>query len=104
MAEAETLAREALKASPKQYTFWDTLGLVLTKRGQFEEAETTLRQALALFAQDPSVQVHLAELYDRKGDSAKAKALAEDLLGRVGALTPDDQKELRRMMRGERNR
>lgn len=99
LEEAETLVREALKADEKQYNFWDTLGVILTARGKFDEAEAALKKAVSLFADDFGVQVHLAELYEKKGDVRRAATLAEDLLERAARLAPDDRETLRQMVK-----
>jgi tetratricopeptide (TPR) repeat protein len=97
--EAEDLVREALKADDKQYNYWDTLGVILTRQGAFAEAEEALKKAVSLFADDPVMQVHLAELYEKKGEGRRAATLAEDLLGRAADLTLEDRETLRQMVR-----
>jgi tetratricopeptide (TPR) repeat protein len=99
LTDAESLVREALTADPKQYNYWDTLGVILTRQGKLPEAEDALQKAVALFADDPVIQVHLAELYDKKGEGRRATTLAEDLLGRAAGLTQEDRETLRLIMR-----
>jgi predicted Zn-dependent protease len=99
VAEAEALVREALKADEKQYNFWDTLGVILTRLGKYDEAEAALKKAVSLFADDSGMQVHLAELYEKKGDVRRAAMLAEDLLERAARLAPDDREALRQMVK-----
>jgi tetratricopeptide (TPR) repeat protein len=100
--EAESLVREALKADEKQYNFWDTLGVVLTRLGQFDEAEESLKKAVSLFADDSGLQVHLAELYEKKGDLRRAATMAEDLLERAVRITPHDREKLQQMVKRNR--
>lgn len=99
LQEAETLIREAVKADPAPYNFWDTLGVILLKLNKLDEAEESLKKAVSLFSEDSVVQVHLAELYEKKGEGRRAAALAEDLLGRAPGLPPEDRETLRRMVR-----
>ncbi len=99
LEEAEALAREALRANEKSAVYWDTLGVVLMKRGKLAEAEAALKQSVALFADDLSVQTHLVELFDKKGDARRAAQLAEDLLGRGSELSAADRETLRALTR-----
>ena len=97
--EAEALTREALKTNEKSAAFWDTLGVVLTKRGNYAEAEQSLKKAIGLFPDELGLQIHLAELYARKGDGRRAAELAEDLLARGSELGAEERDKLRAMVR-----
>lgn len=99
LEEAEGVVRESLKANEKSAAAWDTLGMILMKRGKFDEAESAFKTSVSLFADDLGVQTHLALLYAKKGDVAKAAELAEDLLGRGSELSPADREQLRDLTR-----
>lgn len=97
--EAETLIREALKATDKVGTAWDTLGMILFKRGRMPEAGEALQKAMTLAPDNPSIQLHLAQWYEKKGEAKKASELAENLLAHPVGLTQADQETLRRISR-----
>lgn len=99
LEEAEALAREATKSGGKSAAFWDTLGVILGKRGTFGEAEEALKKAVALAPDDLGLQTHLAELYARKGDEKQAAILADDLLSRGSELSAGDRDRLRGLVR-----
>jgi tetratricopeptide (TPR) repeat protein len=99
LEEAESLVREALKANDKSPAMWDTLGVILMKRGALDEAETALKKSVSLYADDPGVQVHLVELYAKKGDVQRAAELAGVLLARGSELTVSDREKLRKLVR-----
>jgi tetratricopeptide (TPR) repeat protein len=96
--EAEALSREAIKADAKQHNYWDTLGTVLMHRGKLDEAEEALRKAASLYAQDPTVQVHLVDLFVKRGERRKAVDLANALLGSAN-LKADDREKMRQLVR-----
>jgi predicted Zn-dependent protease len=97
--EAESLVREALKGNEKIGTAWDTLGMILFKRGRLPEAGEAIRKALALSPDNPSVQLHLAEWHERNGEARKAAEIAENLLEHPVGLSPAEQEKLRRISR-----
>lgn len=97
--EAEAMVREALKANGKMAVAWDTLGMVLMKRGKFPEAVEAFQQALALVPDAPMVQFHLAVLCDKQGEARKALELIESLLARPAGLGVAEQEELRKLSR-----
>lgn len=57
--EALTLAKKALSMEMKNGYFLDTLGWVHYQRGEFTQAETTLREAVAALPRHPEVRLHL---------------------------------------------
>jgi tetratricopeptide (TPR) repeat protein len=97
--EAEALIREALKVMPKVGTAWDTLGMILYKRGQLPEAGQTFQKALALAPGNPSIQLHLAQWHEKSGDVKKAAEMADTLLMQPTGLSQADQETLRKMSR-----
>jgi Tfp pilus assembly protein PilF len=97
--EAEPLIRAVLKTNDKMGVGWDTLGMILMKRGKWADAGEAFQKALSLEPESTSVQFHMAVLYDKKGDSAKAAELTENLLGHPAGLSPAEQDELRQISR-----
>jgi predicted Zn-dependent protease len=97
--EAETLVREAIKGNDLTHSMWDTLGVILMKRGVLAEAESALKKSVSLYSDDLGVQVHLAELYEKKGDMKLAVSLAETLLARGSELSLSDREKMRKLVR-----
>ena len=95
--QAEPLVREALKLNDKIGTAWDTLGMILMKRGQVKESGGLFQKALLLSPDNPFIQVHLAMFHEKNGDVKKAAELAENLLSHAEGLGPADQETLRRI-------
>jgi tetratricopeptide (TPR) repeat protein len=97
--KAEELVLEALKLNDKIGTAWDTLAVILMKRGKLPEAGDGLKKALALAPDNPYIQVHLAQYYEKTGKLAKAVELADSLLAHPVGLSLSEQNELRRIGR-----
>jgi len=73
--EALALAQRALQAQPDNPAFLDTLGRTQFKRGEVEEAEETLKKAIAAYRENPKAAEswqHLAAVYEAKGDQPSA--------------------------------
>jgi len=97
--EAEVLIREALKLEARIGTAWDTLGMILMKKGHLPEAGKALEKALVLSPAAPSVQFHMVLFYEKSGDLRKAADLASNLAANPIGLSPRDLDELRRVSR-----
>ena len=97
--EAESIVRTALKADGKMGVAWDTLGTILMKQGKLEGAGEAFKKALAMSPESPVVQLHMAMLYEKKGERQKAAELTENLLSRPAGLSQDEQDELRKINR-----
>lgn len=95
--EAEGAVRAALKANEKMGVAWDTLGMIMMKRGKWAEAGEGFQKALSLSPESPIVQYHMALLYDKKGEFRKAAELADNLLARPAGLSQKEQEELRQI-------
>ncbi len=95
--EAETLVREALERNPLMAPAWDTLGVILLKRGRLADSEAALLKAVSLNADLMSIQVHLAEVYAAQGFADKAQLLIARLLERADALDPNERNVLLRL-------
>jgi Flp pilus assembly protein TadD len=76
--ESLKMAREALKAEPKNPVFLDTLGWVYFKRGVFEQAIDTLREALDLAPKSEKIRSHLVTVYRWIGREDDALSLLRD--------------------------
>lgn len=96
--EAEALIRVAVEAEPDNQAFLDSLGWVLYKRSNFEEARQYLERALGEAVRpDPVVVDHLGDTLYRLGRTAEAHAQwlrARELLGE-GQLDRSDLRDLR---------
>ncbi len=83
LEESVDLARKELEVRRDIYT-WDILAWVLFKNGRIAEAADAINSALRLGTNDASIFFHAGMIYDRLGDTAKAR----DFLGRVKSLNP----------------
>jgi len=92
LAYAEGLIRKALEEEPLSGAYLDSLGWVLVKEGRLPEAEEALLKAADLVAGDGTVREHLGDLYQKKGDLARALAEWKTAQG----LKPEDPKRLRK--------
>ncbi len=69
--ESEQLLRRALILSPENGAYLDSLGWVFYKKGQYEDALKTLKQADSI-VKDPVIYDHLAEVYLKLKDFEQA--------------------------------
>ena len=82
---AERYVRKALDLDPsRRHIYLDTLGVVNTRKGEFDKAEVNLLEALDLLPAGESagraeVYTHLIELFDKRGEPKKAEAVAKEL-------------------------
>ena len=67
-------------ATMSQAAYWDTLGWIYFKNGDFVQAERWIRAAWML-AQDPQVGEHLAMTYEAQGNRARAIELYAQAVG-----------------------
>ncbi|MAS86974.1 MAG: hypothetical protein CMH30_03220 [Micavibrio sp.] len=66
------MIRHALKIEPNDGYITDSLGWALYKKGQYEEAVTTLEQAVELVPYDPVLNDHLGDAYWQVGRKQEA--------------------------------
>jgi tetratricopeptide (TPR) repeat protein len=78
-ADAYSLISQAMELEPENPAIMDSMGWVLFKRGELEEARVWLEQAYELFP-DPEVAAHLGEVYWEEGDHDAATQLWMDAL------------------------
>jgi tetratricopeptide (TPR) repeat protein len=67
LAEAQELIRRAVALEPANGAFLDSLGWVMFRLGNLDEAETYLRQSLERDSRDATVHDHLGDVYYQKG-------------------------------------
>jgi tetratricopeptide (TPR) repeat protein len=84
--EAQAHGRKALRHDPASFQALLTLGSILKRLGQSEEAITVLEQALRLQPDSPQAHHHLAYLHVNLGDFDKALPHLHEVL----RLRPDD--------------
>ncbi len=96
LSDAETLIRRAVEAEPDNQSFLDSLGWVLYKRGQFEQARKQLELAVGPVP-DPAVLDHLGDTLYRLTRADDAKQTWQQSLKGLGdrPTTRDDLKQLR---------
>lgn len=92
LQEAREMTEHVLEASPGLPAALDTLGMVMLKRGQVEQAEALFAKALRNGHQDLAIFVHLAMARSRKGDKAGAREIIEPMLKKELDLSPEDRK------------
>jgi tetratricopeptide (TPR) repeat protein len=73
------LARKELELRHDIYT-WDVLAWSLYKNGEFQEAADAISHALAQGTRDAQLFFHAGMIYERAGDSAKARAYLRQAL------------------------
>jgi len=79
LEQSLTLARKELEVRRDVYT-WDVLAWSLFKNGKFDEAAGAIEDALAQGTPDPMIFFHAGMIYERLGDSVKAKTYLERAL------------------------
>lgn len=77
--EAMRYALESLKLDRKAAPAWDTLGVILTDLGKYDNAEKCFDNARKLGGDIPEVILHQAELYEKMGKADHGLQLLESL-------------------------
>ncbi|MFA6003361.1 MAG: tetratricopeptide repeat protein, partial [Elusimicrobiota bacterium] len=70
--EAEGWIREAVRLSPRNPAYWDSLGWVLHKQKRSTEAVAALEAAVAWAGDDATLWEHMGEAYSGAGSTAAA--------------------------------
>ena len=86
--EAVTLVKKALRKSPQNGAYLDSLGWTYYKQGKLNEALTELEKALDYMPESADVQDHLGDVYIKKGLKQKAVAMWQKAV----QLEPDNMK------------
>ena len=92
--EAEGLARAAFAMNDRMFQALDTLGVILTQKKQFAEAEDALQDAIAMQPGALAIHLHLAELYVMQGDRGRAESVLESIWPERRRLNVTEQLEL----------
>jgi tetratricopeptide (TPR) repeat protein len=67
LPDALKMIRKAVDLEPMNGAYLDSLGWVYFKMGEYELAEDNLRQAVNRDQTDPTVHMHLGDLYEKTG-------------------------------------
>jgi tetratricopeptide (TPR) repeat protein len=90
LPEALKLIRQAVTIEPMNGAYLDSLGWVYFKMGEYELAEDNLRQAVNRDQTDPTVHMHLGDLYEKTGRIRLAAAQWELSLAEFAKSAPAD--------------
>jgi len=90
LPEALKMIRKAVDTEPWNGAYLDSLGWVYFKMGEYELAEDNLRQAVNRDQTDPTVHMHLGDLYEKTGRIRLAAAQWELSLADFAKSAPAD--------------
>ena len=90
LPEALKMIRKAVEIEPMNGAYLDSLGWAYFKLGQYEQAETNLRQAVERSQTDPTVHDHLGDLYEKTGRIRLAAAQWEISVSEFSKSAPAD--------------
>lgn len=90
LPEALTYIKKAVDIEPINGAYLDSLGWVYFKLGQYELSEDNLRQAVERDQTDPTVHMHLGDLYEKTGRIRLAAAQWEMSLDGFAKALPAD--------------
>jgi len=90
LPEALKMIRQAVDIEPMNGAYLDSLGWVYFKMGEYELAEDNLRQAVSRDQVDPTVHMHLGDLYEKTGRIRLAAAQWELSLAEFAKSAPAD--------------
>jgi tetratricopeptide (TPR) repeat protein len=90
LPEALKMIRKAVEIEPMNGAYLDSLGWAYFKMGQYELAETNLRQAVERTQTDPTVHDHLGDLYEKTGRIRLAAAQWEISVNEFSKSAPAD--------------
>ena len=71
LKEAESMIKKALKSSPNNGAYLDSLGWLYVKKREYKKAEKYLKKAVAII-KDPVIYEHLGDLYIKLRDFKQA--------------------------------
>jgi Flp pilus assembly protein TadD len=92
--KALALARTAKEVAPDDPRISDTLGWILYKRGQHQQALVLLKESASKLPDNPQVQYHLGKAYVQVGDKDGArKALTVAVNSPQAFLGKDDARK-----------
>ncbi len=90
LPEALKMIKKAVEEEPMNGAYLDSLGWVYFKMGEYELAEDNLRQAVNRDRTDPTVHMHLGDLYEKTGRIRLAAAQWEMSLAEFAKSSPAD--------------
>ena len=90
LPEALKMIQKAVEIEPMNGAYLDSLGWVYFKMGEYELAEDNLRQAVNRDQTDPTVHMHLGDLYEKTGRIRLAAAQWELSLAEFAKSSPAD--------------
>jgi tetratricopeptide (TPR) repeat protein len=90
LPEALKMIKRAVDEEPMNGAYLDSLGWVYFKMGEYELAEDNLRQAVNRDQTDPTVHMHLGDLYEKTGRIRLAAAQWELSLAEFAKSSPAD--------------
>ena len=90
LPEALKMIKKAVDQEPMNGAYLDSLGWVYFKMGEYELAEDNLRQAVNRDQTDPTVHMHLGDLYEKTGRIRLAAAQWELSLAEFAKSSPAD--------------
>lgn len=73
MAAAQAMIARAVEARPNDAQIVDSMGWVLYKQGNYEEALAYMEKAVEMIPSDPTVNDHLGDVYWRLGRKTEAR-------------------------------
>lgn len=90
LEEALNYVKKAVELEPQNGAYLDSLGWIYFKLGKYDLAEENLRKASERMNNDPTVQDHLGDLYQKKGQLKQAAAHWERALDEWQRSVPGD--------------
>jgi tetratricopeptide (TPR) repeat protein len=95
LPDALKMIKKAVEIEPMNGAYLDSLGWVYFKMGEYELSEDNLRQAVNRTQTDPTVHMHLGDLYEKTGRIRLAAAqwelsLTEFNKSSAGDIEPGD--------------
>lgn len=90
-ARALEYAEKAYKQAPEAPAILDTLGWILTERGDTARAIPLLQKAVSLATGNAEIQYHFAAALEKSGDKARARTVLETLLATDKAFSKQEE-------------
>ena len=90
LPDALKMIRKAVEIEPMNGAYLDSLGWVYFKMGEYELAEDNLRQAVNRDQTDPTVHMHLGDLYEKTERIRLAVAQWQLAIEEFGKTSPAD--------------
>jgi Tfp pilus assembly protein PilF len=99
LTEALEMIQRAVRASPANSSFLDSLGWAYFKLGRLDEAERHLKEAARRNASSVAIHEHLGDLYQRQGKLELARTAWQKALSLVNE--PTDTARLKAKLSGK---